>query len=131
MLGHHYIANQLETVFLSNLIEDTDEHVARLRSTEERQPSVATEGDEVQVALAVNAFEPLGHDEKAPRSQTEHGAPATKPRELRIAMVSCCAKCPRANRPKEPGPPARVLKSCPRARHFPRIRRDGIPALDR
>jgi len=87
VLGHHHVAHQLKTVFLSDAVQRADEHVARSRGTEERQPSVTTEGNEVQVALAVDSLEPLGHDEKAPRSRTEPGAPSNHAPAQRGEMV--------------------------------------------
>jgi hypothetical protein len=64
----------------------------------------------MQVSESVDAFEALGHDEKAPRSQTEHGAPSKQPRKLRAAMVSwatsVCGK-----RRKSCGPPAPSCRS--------------------
>jgi len=75
VLGQHHVAHQLETVLLADLAEDFDEYSASSRRAQERQPSVPTKGDEVQVAVPVNALEASGHHRTAPRSQTERGHP--------------------------------------------------------
>jgi len=72
VLGHHCVAHQIEVIlFFSNFTEDADEYVSCSRTTPQRQPSIATEGDEMQMAESVDALQALGHDEKAPRSETE------------------------------------------------------------
>jgi len=75
VFGHHHIADQPEPVFLSSLVENADEGVARSRRTQERQPSVATEGNERQVALSVDSLEAFGHDEKPHAQKPSMGHP--------------------------------------------------------
>lgn len=62
-------------VFVADFIENANEYVARSRRTQERQPSAATEADEVEVALSVNAFEALGHDERPHAHKPSMGHP--------------------------------------------------------
>ena len=60
VFGHHHVANQLETIFVSGLIEHAHKQIAGVRGTKERQPSVTTEGDEVQVDVDVAVHAPGG-----------------------------------------------------------------------
>ena len=96
VFGHHHVANQLEPVFVSCLAKDSNEESARPCGREKRKAAIATEGNEVQMPITVNAFEFFRHvfrgrsgsDKKAPRSQTEHGAPAKTSRP-RVRVVLC------------------------------------------
>ena len=76
VFGHHYVADQLETVFFSDLIENAHESVAGPRGSKKRQTTIATEGDKVEVPLSVNAFEALRHEEKSHARKPSDGAPA-------------------------------------------------------
>jgi|SRR5579863_10748871 len=71
VFGHHHVADQLETIFVSDLTERAHKQIAGVCGTQEWQPSVTTEGDEMQVTLPVNAPEVFRHDRTAPRSQPE------------------------------------------------------------
>jgi hypothetical protein len=42
MLRRHHVADELKTVFLSYLVENAHEYVARSRGTEQRKPTKTT-----------------------------------------------------------------------------------------
>ena len=76
VFGHHHVASQLETIFVSGLIEHAHKQSAGVRGTKERQPSLTTEGDEMQVDLPVNAPEVFWHDRRPHAHNPSAGAPA-------------------------------------------------------
>ncbi len=68
MLRHNHITEQCKVVAVANLVKSFQEDIASLLESEERQSSVATKSDEVQVPLAVSPLQPvfLGRRKHAP-----------------------------------------------------------------
>ncbi len=65
VFGHHHVTDELESVSCSDLTENLNKGVASAHCSQERETPVATEGDEVQVAEAVDAFETLRHESES------------------------------------------------------------------
>ena len=56
MVGHNDIADETEVRFVSDFFQFFYEEIARRCGVQERQPLETTEGDEVEIAFAVDAF---------------------------------------------------------------------------
>ena len=65
MLGHDDIADQLETIFFSDLGENLDEQVPVPRRTEKWKPTVTTEREKVQMTESVATLEVFRHGREA------------------------------------------------------------------
>jgi len=65
MLGHDYIADQLETIFFSDFAKNLDEQVSISRRAQERKPVVTTESEKVKMTESVDALETFRHDREA------------------------------------------------------------------
>jgi hypothetical protein len=85
VFGHDDAAEEGEIVVIADVVENAKESVASCGCVEKGQTAITTESDEVEVAEAVAALELFRHrfsgtaerrGRKAPRSHTEHGAPA-------------------------------------------------------
>jgi len=61
MLGHHYVSEHRKAHLLPDFFEHAQKTVTPRRLGKQRTPAVATEGDEVQAALAVVAAQSPGH----------------------------------------------------------------------
>jgi len=65
MLGHDHVADQLETIFLSDLAENLNEQVPVPRRTEKRKSTVTTEREKVQMTKSVDTLEVFRHGREA------------------------------------------------------------------
>ena len=65
MLGHGDIADQLETIFFSDLAENLDEHVSSSRRAQKWKSVVTTESEKVQMIESVDTLEVFRHGRKA------------------------------------------------------------------
>jgi hypothetical protein len=65
VLRHDYVADQAELKSSARFAKNSNEAIASSRGSEQRTPPYTTEGDEVEIALAVTALEwvSLEHDE--------------------------------------------------------------------
>ena len=61
MLGHDYVADEFESVAVSDLAKDLDKNIPCAGTAKKRQPTIATERNEMQMAEAVDAFQTLRH----------------------------------------------------------------------
>src|SRR5580704_63706 len=61
MLGHHHISRQGHAVFRAHLFERFDKDVSRPSASQQSKSAIATERNEMQMALALVAFEVLWH----------------------------------------------------------------------
>jgi hypothetical protein len=61
VLGHDDIAANEEPILLANALERLLEDATARRVAELRPPAITTEGDEVQIAGLLEAFESPGH----------------------------------------------------------------------
>src|SRR5712671_4754135 len=77
VIGHNHITHQQKLVPFANRSQRAHKQVSRANRSQQRQPSVTTEGHEVQIAAAVIAFQILGHERppKSPRVTPTRGAP--------------------------------------------------------
>src|SRR6266849_6801791 len=69
VIGHNHITHQQKLVPFANRSQRAHKHVSRANRSQQRQPTVTTEGDKVQIAAAVIAFQILGH-ERPPQEPT-------------------------------------------------------------
>jgi len=65
MLGHDYITDQLETIFLSDFAKNLDEQVSISRRAQQWKPMVTTEGQKVKMTECVDTLEIFRHGRKA------------------------------------------------------------------
>ena len=65
MLGHDDVADQLETIFFSDLAENLDEQVPVPRRAKKRKTVITTESEKVQVTESVDTLEVFRHRRKA------------------------------------------------------------------
>ena len=61
MFGHQHIADQLETIPGSDLLEDVDGEIPRANGTERAPSLVAAKGDEMKIAMAGAASQIFRH----------------------------------------------------------------------
>jgi hypothetical protein len=61
VIGHDHITHQQKLVPFTNRSQRAHKQVSCANRSQQRQPTVTTEGDKVQVAAAVIAFQILGH----------------------------------------------------------------------
>lgn len=61
VFGHDDVARQLELVAIAHFAEDFDESISGPHRGEQRQASIATAGDEMQVLEPVSAAQSFGH----------------------------------------------------------------------
>ena len=75
VIGHDDVTSQRETVAVAHLAQKLDEQIPSVRGGKQGQPSVATAGDEVQVAQSVAAVQSLRHGEgtKSPALEERQG----------------------------------------------------------
>jgi hypothetical protein len=73
VIRHHHVAQQLKVKALANFLKGFQESVACGRAAKMRTPPIAGEGDEMQVSLAIAAFELVCHGRKAAPFQTQEG----------------------------------------------------------
>jgi len=59
MLWHHHITHQPEIKALPNFVENLRQKITRVCGGQQRLASVATAGDEVLVAQAIEAFQTI------------------------------------------------------------------------
>lgn len=64
MFGHHYIPIDNEIISDTDLFKDEQEHISPLEWPKIWLTTITTEGDEVQVIIAIDPFESGGHSEK-------------------------------------------------------------------
>src|SRR5713226_7830794 len=69
VIGHDHITHQQKLVPFANRSQRAHKQVSRANRSQQRQPSVTTEGHKVQIAAAVIAFQILGH-ERPPQEPT-------------------------------------------------------------
>ena len=62
MLGHDDVADELETVSISDFTENLDERVSRVGRAEKREAAVTTKCEEMQMTETVDALESFGHN---------------------------------------------------------------------
>lgn len=70
MLGHDHVTHQRESVAVARFAENLNEGVSSSNGAQKRQPPIASESDEMQMAAPVVANEFVGHgdsDQSKPR----------------------------------------------------------------
>src|SRR5882762_585977 len=119
MLGHDDISGQSKAVAVAHLTQNLDKGVSCAHGAQQRQAPVATEGNKMQVTLAVAACQSFGHqhsDQKprpCPQERTRTGHPQTRFVNSALTywsgiMPSWCA----VKRKRKAGPLARICKFC-------------------
>ena len=61
VLGHDHVADNLKPILPPNLLEDSQENIARTPTSQKRCAFVATAGNEVKVMMTVNALQTRRH----------------------------------------------------------------------
>ena len=64
MFRHHDIPDNTKPMSAANFIQDFHKLIPRLNRSKQRSSPIATEGDEMQIALSVMTFERIAHREK-------------------------------------------------------------------
>ncbi len=65
VLRHDHVSNNKETILPANSFQDTEKQIAAARGAQQRQAAIATEGDEMQVAVTVIALGVGRHAEQS------------------------------------------------------------------
>ena len=64
VFGHHHVAEDIEAIPLAHLLQCAFEGALGLVAVEQRQPAIATEGEEVVAAELLVAFQMRRHGER-------------------------------------------------------------------
>jgi hypothetical protein len=68
MVRHHHVSDQQKAVSLANLSQRVNEHIPCANRSQQRQTSVTTEREEMQIPTAVIALQLLRHEKTTPRA---------------------------------------------------------------
>src|SRR5713101_3639007 len=90
VIGHDHITHQQKLVPFANRSQRAHKQVSCANRSQQRQPTVTTEGHKVQIAAAVIAFQILGHERppKSPRVTPTRGAPSTQSRRMLTLLTA-------------------------------------------
>ena len=64
MLGHDDVSDQRETIMRAEIVEDTNRQIASMGRAKQGPSAIATEGDEMQIAVTGEPSKILGHRSK-------------------------------------------------------------------
>src|SRR5580693_6352795 len=117
MLRHHHITEEMKPHLVAHFPQLFHKSVPRPHRLQQRQPPIATEGNKMQMTLAVVAPQSRRHGEphrrnvnpktQVPTTNLGHPPPLyTSPRSAAV-IFSPCALCPQTQNFSESGPPAK------------------------
>ena len=109
MIRHHQVSHQVKPVALADFSEGLHEEIAGSHGAQQRQPPVTTEGEKMQVALPVEAFQAL-RLEKPPRVNPTRGAPPLATLCGIVKVLSSLRNMRKNQRNPMPGPPSGMEK---------------------